>query len=90
MRDHVDAVNSEIMQFVRSALAHVIKDERVRIEVYEAAPMTLQIHLHDAKEELGRLCHDEQLQPITYNHFTDNIQNARQEAPRKNGEEGHE
>lgn len=37
-----------------------------------------------AVDELDRLCHDEQLQLITYNHYyTDNIQNERQEDLRR-------
>lgn len=77
--DHVDAVNGEIKHFVRSGLEHIIKDERVRLEISESTFTKLQANLQTAKGELRRLCRDEQLQPITYNHYyTDNIQNARQ------------
>ncbi len=77
-------MHREIVQFVQSALLYVIKDERVRIEVLEATSTILQTRMHTAQEELDRLCRDEQLQPITYNHYyTDNIQNARQEALRR-------
>ena len=67
------------MRFVSSALEHVVKDERVRVEISESAFATLQTNLGAAAEELDRLCRDERLQPITYNHYyTDNVQNARQ------------
>lgn len=77
-------VHQEISRFVQSALRHVIGDDRVYTKVLDAASVTLQKHLQAAKAELERICRDEQLQPITYNHYyTDNIQNARQEALRK-------
>lgn len=83
-REHVDDVQHHVNDFVSSALSYVIRDERVRGEVSEAASAALQGNIQAAKDELDRLCHDEQLQPITYNHYyTDNIQNARQEALKK-------
>jgi len=78
--DHMNSVHREIASFVRAALAHIITDEQVHSEVLEISMTFLQGNLQAAKQELRRLCEDEKLQPITYNHYyTDNIQKARQE-----------
>ena len=81
---HLDNVHHEITCFAQAALQHVIKDDRVCTNVLDSASATLRAHVEGAKKELDKLCRDEQIQPITYNHYyTDNIQNARQEALRK-------
>lgn len=41
------------------------------------------IHMSEAEKELGHFLEDERQQPITYNHYyTDNIQEAKQDASR--------
>jgi predicted urease superfamily metal-dependent hydrolase len=69
---------------VEAALSHITQDELVLMEILEITTFSLQENMQAAKDELDKLCHDEKLQPITYNHYyTDNIQNARQDATKK-------
>lgn len=48
----------------------------------------LDANFENAKQELDKLVADEQMQPITYNHYyTDNIQKAREDAARESLQE---
>ena len=83
-RDHLENVFDEIVSFVAAALRHITADDQVLVEILELTTLSLQKNMQAAKDELEKLCHDEKLQPITYNHYyTDNIQNARQEATKR-------
>lgn len=58
---------------------HVVRDEHLRTQLQTLINSPMRKILDDALEELGKLCDDEAMQPITYNHyFTDNMQKARQ------------
>lgn len=86
---HVKRVHAVTLACVGDALKHVIKEDYVRREVQKIISRRLQEILNEALEELGKLCADEKLQPITYNHyFTDNIQKARQQTISKAIEAG--
>ncbi|EEP82059.1 conserved hypothetical protein [Uncinocarpus reesii 1704] len=78
---HVITVHKETSSCVQLALNHVIKDDHVRHGMLKIVNRRLQQTLDDALAELQKLCSDEKLQPITYNHYyTDNIQKSRQNA----------
>lgn len=53
-------------------------EPRLQDNVQQIIFSTLKINIHAALEELEKICEDEKLQPLTYNHyFTDNIQKDR-------------
>lgn len=61
----------------------MIKEDHARSEIQKIINRRLQEVLDDALAELQKVCDDEKLQPITYNHYyTDNIQKSRQNATR--------
>lgn len=77
-------IYQEIARFIEAALNHITSDDQVLTELLEITGTSLQRNKEAAEEELEKLCQDEKLQPITYNHYyTDNVQNARQESTRK-------
>ncbi|PCG88591.1 Dynamin [Penicillium occitanis (nom. inval.)] len=77
-RRHLEAVISLVNQFIHSALAHVVKDAKVRQSLTQVIEATLDINVQEAHQELDKLLLDESRHPITYNHYyTDNIQKAR-------------
>ncbi|MCJ1232038.1 hypothetical protein MMC12_008719, partial [Toensbergia leucococca] len=81
---HLARMDSETAEFVDEVLLHIVKEDDVRQEIREITNASLQNNLTIAQEELRKLLEDEKRQPITYNHYyTDNIQNARQDATRK-------
>jgi hypothetical protein len=66
------------------ALAQVVNEDHVRRDIHKILDRSLQKNLDTASEELQRLCEDESVQPITYNHYyTDNIQKARNDRTKK-------
>lgn len=72
------------MSFLDCALAHVVKEKTLRLQFQNMIHAPKQKMLEDALEELDKICQDEKMQPITYNHyFTDNIQKARQDSMKK-------
>lgn len=74
-------MHAETSAFVEMALKHVIKEKDVRVALHKRINCRLQKNLDAALDELHKLCDDERIQPITYNHYyTDNIQKARQDA----------
>jgi hypothetical protein len=78
-------VSSIVDKFVRTALDHVIVDDQVRSSVKRRVRQSLDASLEKARNELHNILLDEEAHPITYNHYyTDNIQNARADAARKN------
>jgi hypothetical protein len=80
-REHIFAVSKIVFQFVNAALAYAIKDGKVRENIGRLVSTTLEANVEAAEHELERILQDETRQPITYNHYyTDNIQNARNEA----------
>lgn len=69
---------------MKAALRHITIDESVLVELEDITNITMQIRKEAADSELEELRKDERQQPITYNHYyTDNVQNARQDATRK-------
>lgn len=69
---------------MKAALRHITIDESVLVELEDITNITMQIRKEAADSELEQLRKDERQQPITYNHYyTDNVQNARQDATRK-------
>ncbi|KAL8838823.1 MAG: hypothetical protein Q9170_001978 [Blastenia crenularia] len=82
--DHMNTVYEVTVSFVKKALGHVIQDERILFDLLEITTASLQSNKKQAEEELNRLCHDEEQQPITYNHYyTDNVQKSRQDSTRQ-------
>lgn len=80
-KSHVNHVHIETSTFLKMALKHVIKEDHVHIALHKIINRRLQENLDAALAELRKLCDDERIQPITYNHYyTDNIQKARQDA----------
>jgi hypothetical protein len=78
-------VSSIVDKFVRTALEHVIVDDQVRISVKRCVRQSLDASLEKARNELHNILLDEEAHPITYNHYyTDNIQNDRADAARRN------
>jgi hypothetical protein len=61
-----------------------VTEDSVREEVEQLTGIQLEIDRAHAYTELQKILDDEGRQPITYNHYyTDNIQNARQDALKK-------
>ncbi|KAJ6132636.1 Dynamin [Penicillium samsonianum] len=80
-REHIVAISKIVSQFVNAALMYAIKDGKVRENIGRLVSTTLEANVEAAEHELERILEDETRQPITYNHYyTDNIQNARNEA----------
>lgn len=80
-RTHVEVVHSRITAFLNRTLAHVVKEEALRFRLQRIISNSSERLLHDALDELVKICNDEEMQPLTYNHyFTDNVQNARQDS----------
>lgn len=80
-REHIVVVTKIVSQFVNAALTYAIKDGKVRENISRLVSITLDANTQAAEIELERILGDETRQPITYNHYyTDNIQNARNEA----------
>jgi hypothetical protein len=64
-------------------------EDRLHDGVKQILVSTLKENLDAAKEELEKICEDEKLQPITYNHyFTNSIQKNRLQDLRKDIEKG--
>ncbi|KAH1353397.1 hypothetical protein KXV31_002325 [Aspergillus fumigatus] len=75
---HVRRVNQETADFAHRALDFIVKDRQVAKEILNIINPILDINFRAAQEELQKICDDEKLQPITYNHYyTDTIQKAR-------------
>lgn len=75
---HVRRVNQETADFARRALDFIVKDRQVAKEILTIINPILDTNFRAAQEELQKICDDEKLQPITYNHYyTDTIQKAR-------------
>lgn len=82
-REHTMVVHQKVSGFVDRALAHLVKEDHVRIELHHIMESSLQANLDTALDELKKICADEKMQPITYNHyFTDNVQKSRQDGMR--------
>lgn len=59
----------------------MVKEEDLRLQLQKIISTSSQRTLQDALDELAKICDDEKMQPITYNHyFTDNVQKARQDS----------
>jgi hypothetical protein len=81
---HLDEVYDLIEAFNKSLLAHLNIEDKVQVELRERIEANLQASLGQARIELDELWHDEQQQPITYNHYyTDNVQKARVDEAKK-------
>jgi hypothetical protein len=75
---HVRRVNQETADFAHRALDFIVKDRQVAKEILNIINPILDINFRAAQEELQKICDDEKIQPITYNHYyTDTIQKAR-------------
>ncbi|CAI7613136.1 unnamed protein product [Penicillium pancosmium] len=80
-REHIVVVSNIVSQFVNAALTYAIKDGKVRENIGRLVSTVLETNAEAAEHELEIILQDETRQPITYNHYyTDNIQNARNEA----------
>ncbi|KGO57330.1 Dynamin [Penicillium expansum] len=80
-REHIVVISKIVSQFVNGALEYAIKDGKVRENISRLVSTMLEANVDAAQHELERILQDETRQPITYNHYyTDNIQNARNEA----------
>lgn len=72
-------VHSYVTAFLSRTPTHVVKEEDLRLQLQRIISTSSQRILQDALDELVKICDDEEMQPITYNHyFTDNLQKARQ------------
>lgn len=77
-------IYSHVVAFLDRALAHVVKEKTLRLQFQHMIHTPKRKMLEDALDELNKICQDEKMQPITYNHyFTDNIQKARQDSMKK-------
>ncbi|KAJ5085228.1 hypothetical protein N7532_009999 [Penicillium argentinense] len=80
-RTHVRVVHYHVTAFLERTLAHVVKEEDLRFQLQMTISTSSQRILQEALDELAKICDDEEIQPITYNHyFTDNIQKSRQDS----------
>ncbi|KAJ5210048.1 Dynamin [Penicillium cf. griseofulvum] len=80
-REHIVVVAKIVSRFVNAALTYAIKDGKVHENIGRLVSTTLEANVEAAEHELEKIIADEKRQPITYNHYyTDNIQNARNEA----------
>lgn len=69
----------ERTSFGNAALSNITKGEQIPSEIPEIVLLSLHLKAQAAWAELDKLCENERLQPITYNHYyTDNVQNAQQ------------
>ena len=76
--DHLDKIYDSITDFLQEAVTHLKIENHVLEEIGEGMNAKLHDSKRRAEEELGKLCRDEQEQPITYNHYyTDNVQKSR-------------
>ena len=83
-RKHILQLHGEICEFIQRTLAHEVKEDHVYQEMQKILSRSLRANLDAALAELQRLCDDEKMQPITYNHYyTDNIQKSRQDNARR-------
>lgn len=81
---HTIVVHGKVSAFVTRALGHDLKEESLRVELQHIVESSLQRNLDAVLHELEKICDDEKIQPLTYNHyFTDNVQKARMDAMRK-------
>lgn len=72
-------VHDAICGFVNRSLARVVKEDRARDELRRKVRTSLRANLAAALAELEKICGDEKIQPITYNHYyTDSVQRARE------------
>ncbi|KAJ6118893.1 Dynamin [Penicillium samsonianum] len=79
--EHIVVVAKIVSRFVNAALTYAIKDGKVRENIGRLVSTTLEANTEAAEHELEKILGDKTRQPITYNHYyTDNIQNARNEA----------
>ncbi|KAJ5666900.1 dynamin [Penicillium macrosclerotiorum] len=75
---HVRHIHFHVANFLTDTLAHVVKDEYLRFQLQKRIQTSCKTNLQEALHELSKICADEEMQPITYNHyFTDNIQTMR-------------
>jgi hypothetical protein len=86
-QEHIHAVSKIVSRFANLALAHAIKDPKVRENVDCLVHMALEANVEASEQELARLLEDESRQPITYNdYYTHNIQAKRDETSKKKPE----
>ncbi|KAJ9488831.1 hypothetical protein VN97_g4458 [Penicillium thymicola] len=79
--EHIVVVAKIVSRFVNAALTYAIKDGKVRENIGRLVSTTLEANTEAAEHELEKNLGDKTRQPITYNHYyTDNIQNAINEA----------
>ncbi|KAB8240074.1 P-loop containing nucleoside triphosphate hydrolase protein [Aspergillus flavus] len=75
---HIRRVNQEIVDFTQRALCFIVKDNHVNEEIFKIINPLLLQNFRGAEIELQKICDDEKVQPMTYNHYyTDTIQKAR-------------
>ncbi|KAH7344294.1 Dynamin family protein [Pyrenochaeta sp. MPI-SDFR-AT-0127] len=84
-KEHLRTTCSVVNRFISTVLDHIIPDSEVRLAIHFRIRHSLNTKFQSAEEELNKILMDEQMQPITYNHYyTDNIQKARVDAAQKN------
>ena len=80
---HVSRVFESLQSFIHEAVKHLTVDDMVTAKILKRMETTLTIGKEAADAELRKLCDDQRVQPITYNHYyTDNVQNSRHDATR--------
>jgi hypothetical protein len=75
---HIRQVHEEASNFSRRALSFVVEDRHVGAEILILVTAILDQNFRSAQEELRKICDDEKIQPLTYNHYyTETIQDSR-------------
>lgn len=81
---HLSKVANQLTKFMSSLVDHLIGEDHVKQEILVLVKASLATNVQHAEQELERLCHDKDSQPITYNHYyTDNVQKSRHDDTRK-------
>ncbi|KAI2632140.1 putative dynamin GTPase [Hypoxylon sp. NC1633] len=82
--DHVQRVVDLISEWISRAVSHSVRDDHLRPQIEKICSNSVSETKRLAFDELGKLIDDENIQPITYNHYyTDNVQKSRSEISRK-------
>ncbi|WEW55157.1 hypothetical protein PRK78_000586 [Emydomyces testavorans] len=77
-KKHTEISHKVVSNFASRVLKHIVNEEDVRSQLLRIVQSALRENLAAALGELEKICQDEKVQPITYNHyFTDNMQKAR-------------